>query len=90
MGKRIIIRRSPNGRLIVLVRRKKGDAPKCAICKRPLRGIKKYIPYELKHVNKSQKRISRPYGGYICHRCLERIIKEKARQNLFNINVMNK
>ena len=89
MGKRIVIRRSPKGRLIILIKRKKGDVPKCAICKRPLRGIKKYVPSELRRMNKSQKRVSRIYGGYLCHQCLEKVLKEKVRQNIYNINITN-
>ena len=80
MGKRILVRRTPGGRISIIVKKAKGDYPKCAICKKPLRGIVRDHPRNLKKYPISQKRVSRIYGGNLCHRCLETLIKRAIRE----------
>jgi len=87
MGKRIIQRKTPSGRITIIVKKKKGKVAKCAICKRPLNGIVRAHPRDLARINKSQKRVSRIYGGYLCHKCLERLLKRKVREALMLKNV---
>jgi len=87
MGKRIIQRKTPSGRITIIVKKKKGKVAKCAICKRPLNGIIRDHPRNLSRINKSKKRVSRIYGGYICHRCLERLLKNKVRETLMLKNI---
>ncbi len=36
-------------------------------------------PWSFGRLNKTQKRVSRPYGGYLCHECLRKLMKERAR-----------
>ena len=80
MGKRLVVRRTPGGRITVLIKKAKGQKHKCAICKRPLFGVVHDHPRRLRKYPKSQKRVSRIFGGYLCHRCLEKLIKESVRR----------
>lgn len=52
--------------------------PKCAVCKKVLHGLPR--ANKLKKLNKSQKRVSRIFGGYLCSKCAKEVIKEKARK----------
>ena len=50
---------------------------KCAVTKKPLRGIPRMTNRKFKNLNKTQKTVSRPYGGYMSHIALkEKILKE--------------
>jgi len=80
MAKRIIKRRTPGGRITILIKKAKGSYAKCAICKEPLQGVVRDHPRNLRKYPKSQKRVSRIFGGHLCHKCLERIIKENVRR----------
>ena len=51
--------------------------PKCAVTKKALRGIPRLTPAKFKNLNKSQKNVSRPYGGYMSHKALkDKIMKD--------------
>lgn len=82
MGKRIVKRRTPGGRITILIKKKKGKPARCAICGKPLQGVVRDHPRNLKKYPKSQKTVSRPYGGYLCHECLEKQIKAKIRSTI--------
>jgi len=82
MAKRIIKRKTPSGRITILIKKAKGDYMKCSICKKPLRGIVRDHPRNLRKYPKSQKRVSRIFGGYLCHKCLERVLKESIRKEV--------
>lgn len=45
----------------------------CAICKSALAGIRTG--------SRTQRSVSRPFGGYLCHLCITRIIKQGLRVN---------
>jgi large subunit ribosomal protein L34e len=50
---------------------------KCAVTKKPLRGIPRMTNRKFKNLNKTQKTISRPFGGFMSHQALkEKILKE--------------
>ncbi len=56
---------------------KNRQAPKCAVTGKPLRGIPRGTNTEFKNLNKSQKTVSRAYGGYMSHTALkEKILNE--------------
>lgn len=44
---------------------------KCAVTKKPLRGIPRKTNRQFKNLNKSQKTVSRAYGGYMSHSALK-------------------
>lgn len=74
--KRVIVR-TPGGRLVIRIKTKKHDVPKCAICKRPLQGIPKLTPKEERRGHRPPRR---PYGGYLCHKCLRNRMKSYIRK----------
>ena len=50
---------------------------KCAVTKKPLRGIPRKTNRQFKNLNKSSKTIARAYGGYMSHSALKtKIMKE--------------
>jgi len=58
-------------------RQRNRSIAKCAVTKKPLRGIARLTNRQFKNLNKTQKTVSRPYGGYMSHSALkEKIIKE--------------
>jgi len=62
--------RTPGGRLVWRpVEFKRGEA-KCAWCHGELHGTPALPKVEMKRLPKSAKRPERPYGGYLCPRCL--------------------
>ena len=73
--RRIYIR-LPTGKTVIHYERKKNNIAVCAICKKPLRGVITNGAYKF---SKTEKRPERMYGGYICHNCLELLIKQTVR-----------
>ena len=73
---RKIHKKLPSGKSGIHYERKKNREAICAICKRPLRGIKSN---NVNKFPKTQKRPERIYGGYLCHNCLEVLIKQTLR-----------
>ncbi len=50
---------------------------KCAVTKKPLRGIPRLTNRKFKNLSKSKKTVARPFGGYMSGSALkEKIIKE--------------
>jgi ribosomal protein L34E len=58
-------------------RQRNRSVTKCAVTKKPLRGIPRMTNRKFKNLNKTQKTVSRPYGGFMSHTALkEKILKE--------------
>ncbi|BFH73462.1 50S ribosomal protein L34e [Sulfurisphaera javensis] len=68
--------RLPSSKSTIHYERRKNNVAKCAICKKPLKGVKTNF---LSKYSKTEKRPERIYGGYICHHCLEILIKQSLR-----------
>ena len=62
-------------------RQRNRSIPKCAITKKPLRGIPRLTNRKFKNLNKSQKTVSRAYGGYMS--------AEALKQKILNEIVLN-
>ena len=74
-------RKTPGSRTSVQYKIRNRAIAKCAVTKKPLRGIPRKTPTKFKNLNKSQKTVSRPYGGYMSHTALkEKIIKDLISQ----------
>jgi len=74
--------RIPGGKTVTHYKKRNRNIEKCAICKKPLRGIPRLTNQKFKNLNKTQKTISRMYGGYICHSCLtKKLLEEKVFNN---------
>lgn len=65
-----IARKTPKGTKEIYVLRKETKAS-CAICKKALAGVG--------CGSRTEKTVSRKFGGNLCHTCTERVIKEMAR-----------
>ena len=59
--------RTPGGRVVTHYKDEKPGYPRCAICGDELRGIPREKPRKL---TRTERRVSRIYGGSVCHRCL--------------------
>ncbi len=59
--------RTPGGRHVVHYEKRFAGKPKCAICGRPLNGLN---VTRIKTDHTPGLTVSRPYGGYVCHKCL--------------------
>uniref|UniRef100_C9W1I7 Large ribosomal subunit protein eL34 n=1 Tax=Rhipicephalus sanguineus TaxID=34632 RepID=C9W1I7_RHISA len=73
--------KTPGGRLVVQLRTKVAQRPKCGDCKRKLAGIAAVRPHEYKNLKKRERTVSRAYGGVRCHSCVkDRIIRAFLRE----------
>ncbi len=74
--------RTPGGKTVTHYRERNRNIDKCAVCKKPLRGLPRMTNRKFKNLNKTKKTIDRPYGGYMCHICLsKKILEEKVLNN---------
>ena len=76
---RKIFKRGPGNRTLIHYRKRKPSKAKCAKCGAILNGVPRGRPYEIRKLAKTEKRPERPYGGYLCPRCLRRLMIERAR-----------
>ena len=74
--------RLPGGETVVHYEKRRPGPARCAICGRPLNGVPRLRPVELRKLPKTAKRPERPFGGMICHECLERLLKRSIRAQL--------
>jgi len=74
-SKRRLSVRIPGGRTVLHYRKPKSKKARCAICGRPLHGVPRLRPVELRKLPKTKKRPERPYGGYLCPSCLAKLLK---------------
>ena len=77
-GKRKI-RKTPKQHYKIISVKKKHNKPVCAECGAILHGTARGSPHEVRKLSKSQRRPSRPYGGYLCSRCLTRRIMNATK-----------
>ncbi|MEB3860100.1 MAG: 50S ribosomal protein L34e [Desulfurococcales archaeon] len=69
-------RRSPGGETRVFYERRKPGPARCAVCRKPLNGVPRLRPAKLRNLAKTSKRPERPYGGVLCHKCLETLLRK--------------
>ncbi len=67
--------RTPGGRTVTHYERRKPNVARCAICGKPLNGVPRGRPVEIRKLAKTERRPERPYGGYICPSCLRKLYK---------------
>jgi len=46
------------------------------LCKRPLQGIPRVRPSQMKKIPKTARKATRPYSGKFCVSCLQKLIQE--------------
>ncbi len=78
--KKKIKKRTPSGRSIIRKRKRKPSAAKCANCGALLHGMPRLKPSKLKKLPKSKRRPNRPYGGYLCTRCMRELFKSSSKE----------
>jgi large subunit ribosomal protein L34e len=72
--------KTPNGTKTTYKYRKTSK-PQCANCGTNLKGVPRGRKSEMVNMAKSKKRPERPYGGYLCSKCMRQVIKNKIRNN---------
>merc|ERR1711860_35648 len=70
MGKQRVVK-TPGGRLVYHLLRKKGSGAKCRECRCVLNAIAHSgTTCKWKHLPKKKRTVARAYGGNLCHRCV--------------------
>ena len=73
--------RTPGGRTVIHFERKKPKIAHCAMCGRPLNGIPRGRPSELRKLPKTKKRPERPYPN-LCPSCMRKVMKAQIRASI--------
>ena len=68
--------RTPGNRLVTHYNKEKVNVAKCNICKKPLHGVPRVIPSEMRKIPKSSRRPERPYGGNLCSGCMRKVFRK--------------
>merc|ERR1712232_1066862 len=68
MGARTL--RTPGGRLVYLMVKKKAKGPHCGDCGKALIGLPRLRPVEYRRLKKRERRVNRAYGGSRCASCV--------------------
>lgn len=69
----------PGGRTSTHFKREIPGQAKCSVCGGPLAGFPRLLPSEIRRLNRSQRKVSRIYGGQVCPNCLKTALKQAAR-----------
>ncbi|NTV24216.1 MAG: 50S ribosomal protein L34e [Nanoarchaeota archaeon] len=69
----------PGGNVALHHVERKPASPKCAVCKKVLKGIPRERPYKMQTIARSKKTVERPFGGNLCSECSRKKIKSEAR-----------
>lgn len=72
--------KTPGGRTVKHLKRKKPSIAKCGKCRAMLAGIPRLRPFKMRNLGKSKKRPERPYGGILCSSCMRKLFVDKARK----------
>ncbi|HLI46509.1 MAG TPA: hypothetical protein VKU94_04880 [Geobacterales bacterium] len=70
--------KAPSGRIVIHYEKEKRNRDKCALCKSELRGVY----HGFGSMSKTSRIVKRAYGGYLCHKCLQKIIEERVISQL--------
>ncbi len=81
-SRRRVYVRLPGGDTVIHYEKRRPGPARCAICGRPLNGVPRLRPVELRKLPKTAKRPERMYGGVICPSCLEKLLKKTIRSQL--------
>jgi large subunit ribosomal protein L34e len=76
---RRVNKKLPSGKVTIHYVKRKHQLPKCAICKKELKGMPKTRPFKLQKSGISKKRPERPFGGFLCSKCSREEIKKQSR-----------
>lgn len=79
---RRVFTKSPGGKTSLVYKRPKPSQHHCAECGVILKGVTNQIPAKVNKVPKTHRRPERPYGGYLCAKCLKDKLKQKIRETI--------
>ena len=68
----------PGSNVVVHYKKRKPSKAVCAVCGDALKGVPRERPYKMQTMAKTKKKPSRPYGGFLCSKCMRAKLKEKA------------
>ena len=77
---RRIKKKIPGGASIIHYIKRNPSKAKCSNCKKELHGVSSLRPSGMKNLSKSQKTVSRIFGGKLCASCTKETVKARARQ----------
>ena len=63
--------KTPGGKLVAQVLKKKTKAPKCSDCSCRIPGIRRMTPAQFSKSKKRERTVSRAYGGAVCAGCVK-------------------
>ena len=70
------IHRTPGGKLVFQLIKKKAKGPKCGDCGKSIIGVPRLRPVEYRRLKKRERRVNRAYGGSRCAGCVRmRVIR---------------
>ena len=72
-----IKKKIPGGAVVIRYFRRRPSKPKCAVCKKPLSGVPRKRPSQVKKLSKNKRRPNRPYGGNLCPKCTRNTMKRR-------------
>ncbi|KAG0437971.1 60S ribosomal protein L34 [Dictyocoela muelleri] len=82
--------KTPGGRLIFQVQKKRGKIPKCGSCNVRLQGIVPKRPAAFSRLKKRDRKVSRSHGGSICGNCLkDKIISTFLKEEEARVAAIN-
>ncbi|MET1100871.1 MAG: 50S ribosomal protein L34e [Pyrodictiaceae archaeon] len=71
--------RTPGGETRIHYEKRRPGPARCAICGKPLNGVPRLRPVELRKLAKTERRPERMYGGVLCSSCLAKLLKRQVR-----------
>lgn len=72
-------KRLPSGRAGVQYKSEVPGLPRCSRCGNLLGGVSNVSILGTSKLNAGQRRVQRPFGGQLCHRCLVESLRQAAR-----------
>lgn len=73
--------RLPGGRSVTHYKREKVKSSRCGKCGGILSGVPSLVSSKIHRLSASQRKIERPYGGFLCSACLHESLKHSARSS---------
>ena len=71
--------RTPGNRLITQHKKRRPKIAKCGICRKPLHGVPRRNPADMRKLAKTKRRPERPYGGNLCSSCMRDLLRKTVR-----------
>lgn len=71
----------PGGTTRLIYKKRKPKKAKCSKCGAILKGVSRESATKMKNLPKTKKRPQRPYGGFLCSKCMRKLMVSKARSS---------